>query len=79
MVNHRPQKRQKIRPALQTPMHGPNDIPDPSLGGLGFDESTRRLVVDFYRDHGREGYRDLRATTSHHQQRHCHRHRHCHR
>jgi len=33
-------------------MHGPNDIPDPSLGGLGFDESTRRLVVDFYRDLG---------------------------
>jgi len=60
MVNHRPQKRQKIRPALQTPMHGPNNIPDPSLGGVGYDETTRRLVVDFYNDLGREGYRDLR-------------------
>ena len=61
MVNHNPHKRQKIRPALQTPMHGPNDIPDPSQGGFGYSESTRQLVVEFYRDLGRVDYADLRA------------------
>ena len=41
-------------------MHGPNDIPDPTQGGVGYDESTRRIVVEFYTDLGREDYVDLR-------------------
>ena len=61
MMNHCPQKRQKIQPALQTPMHGTNDIPDPSQDEVGYNESTRQIVVEFYSDLGHESYRDLRT------------------
>ena len=63
MVNHGPHKRQKIRPAEQTPRYGPTNIPDPSLGGNGYSEDTRRIAVDLYNDVGRNHYLHIRNTT----------------
>ena len=63
MVNHRPHKKQKIRPPLQQPRYGPNDVPDPSLGGNGYPESTRRIADELYNDVGRVYYLQLRNTT----------------
>ena len=45
MVNHGPHKRQKIRPVEQTPRYGTTNIPDPSLGGNGYSEDTRRNTI----------------------------------
>ena len=63
MVNHRPHKKQKIRPPLQQPRYGPIDLPNPSIGGNGYPESTRRIADELYNDVGRVTYLQLRNTT----------------
>mmetsp|Transcript_24047 Transcript_24047/g.24331 ORF Transcript_24047/g.24331 Transcript_24047/m.24331 type:complete len:90 (+) Transcript_24047:241-510(+) len=63
MVNHCPHKKSKIHPAEQTPQYGPTNIPNPSLGGNGYSEDTRRIAVDLYNDVGRNNYLHNRDTT----------------
>ena len=60
MVNHDPDKEPNIRPALETPRYDPANVPDPFLGGDGYSEDVRRMVVDLYAEQGREDYMQMR-------------------
>ena len=35
----------RVRPPLQTPMYGPGEAPDPSVGGLGYGMHTKNTMV----------------------------------
>ena len=63
MVNHGPHKKQKIRSAEQTPWYDPTKISNPSLGGNGYSENTRRITVHLYNDVGRKNYLHIQNTT----------------
>ena len=53
MVNGNPQKNNAVRPSLESPRYGPDNIPVPSLGGDGYSEEMRVHALIVYDEIGR--------------------------